>query len=492
MDHLGRALIISISLWIPATPSLSQELLREGPILLVAPGASKALEEGPAPERPDDVQAIARSIGARLLPEEALLEEGGHVVLLTGASTGTLSRFGEAQVEALAAAVREKGIRLVVVGDAAAALPDSKAFSALLGRKSPPPASGTAPPGQGLPLAVIDQEHPITQCLTHWVLRGGCPTAEGDPSTTALIVKGPARPPGGGAGPPPTGPRPVLWLRREGAGRVVVLAVEPSPMRDGREDGLLSALIARSVEFTAGRDIRVRLPDQLPLLAPALDGRGTEDLLGLPPLEGFYRGRQIAPVMGYGGASWLVRPDREETEEPEKVLDSLKIREGSTIADLGAGVGYFTFRMAHRVGPRGKVLAVDVQPEMVQAVKARAKEEGAGNVEAILSTEKDPGLPAASVDLVLMVDVYHELADPVPVMGAVRRALAKAGGGAPPGRLVLVEYRGEDPRVPIKPLHRTTREQVLAELVALGFRWLETQEFLRHQRVIVFAAGEDR
>jgi len=168
------------------------------------------------------------------------------------------------------------------------------------------------------------------------------------------------------------------------------------------------------------------------------------------------------------------------------VLDALKLRPGSTVADLGAGVGYFSFRMARRVGPEGKVLAIDLQPEMVQGVRERAGREGIGNVEAILATEKDPHLPAGGVDLVLMVDVYHELADPSPVMAAAAKALLPADGKSPPGRLVLVEYRGEDPAVPILPLHRTTRDQVQAELEGLGFRAAGTLEFLRHQRVLIF------
>jgi ubiquinone/menaquinone biosynthesis C-methylase UbiE len=183
--------------------------------------------------------------------------------------------------------------------------------------------------------------------------------------------------------------------------------------------------------------------------------------------------------MSYHGADWLVRPDREETEQPEKVLDSLELKPGMTVVDLGAGVGYFTLRLARRVGPEGKVLGVEVQEEMLRGLKERAAKEGVENVVPILATEKDPRLSEDTADLVLMVDVYHELAHPREVMAAVRKALRSKG------RVVLVEYRGEDPTVPIKPLHRTTLPQMRAELEALGFRWLEVKESLPHQRVII-------
>ena len=440
-------------------------------LALVVPGASSAPGETSLPPRPDDATALARAIGARIVPEESLLAEETRLVLLTGSSVEAMSGWSEERVDRLAAAVRRPGSGLVVVGDAAAALPNSKAYSKLLGRKEMSTALGAAPPpAPGMVLPVIDQEGPITQCLTHWVLRRGRLTAEGAPEEPAAIV---ALSP----------PRSVLWLPRAGSRRVVVLGIQPPADRDDREADLITALTTRSLQFVAGREITCRLPEKLPLLATALLEPPHPDL---PTQPGFYLGRQIAPVMGYGGASWLVREDREGTEQPEKVLDALEIREGSTVADLGAGVGYFSFRLARRVGAKGKVLAVDLQPEMVSALKARAAETCAANVEAILSTEDDPRLPPGAVDLVLMVDVYHELADPAPVMRAVARSLRPKGDGSPPGRLALVEYRGEDPTVPIKPLHRTTLEQVRAELSFLRFRWIETKEFLPHQRIIVF------
>jgi len=190
--------------------------------------------------------------------------------------------------------------------------------------------------------------------------------------------------------------------------------------------------------------------------------------------------------MGYQAASWLERPDRETTELPEKMLDSLGIQKGDAVADLGAGVGYLTVRMARRVGPTGKVVAVDLQEEMLKGLHERLAREGLKNVEAVLATETDPRLPEGSLDLVLMVDVYHELSRPEEVLSAVRRSLKLEGSSRRAGRLVLVEYRGEDPGVPIKPLHRTTVQQVRAELDGVGFQWIETKELLPQQHILVF------
>jgi ubiquinone/menaquinone biosynthesis C-methylase UbiE len=168
------------------------------------------------------------------------------------------------------------------------------------------------------------------------------------------------------------------------------------------------------------------------------------------------------------------------------VLDALHIAPGSTAADLGAGTGYFSLRLARRVGPSGRVLAVDIQEEMLHLLAARLREERVENVEGVLATETDPHLPSRSVDLVLMVDVYHELSKPAEVLRRVKESLRPAEGGRRAGRLVLVEYRGEDPAVPIKPLHRMTLSQVRAEVEPFGFRSVKVHEFLPHQRVLVF------
>ena len=207
-----------------------------------------------------------------------------------------------------------------------------------------------------------------------------------------------------------------------------------------------------------------------PLAAPEPDG----------PAPKTFKGRVIAPAMSYQGAGWLERPDREATEQPEKVLDALKITTGSTVADIGAGTGYFSVRLAKRVGPQGRVLATDIQPQMLALLDENRRAAASGNIEPILCTPTDAKLPEGQLDLALMVDVYHELAYPEETVAQVRRALK------PDGRLVLVEYRGEDASVPIKPEHKMTLAQVRAEIEPMGFQVQEVLEFLAYQRVIVF------
>jgi len=181
--------------------------------------------------------------------------------------------------------------------------------------------------------------------------------------------------------------------------------------------------------------------------------------------------------MSYLGADWLDRPDREAREQPEVVLDALKLAPESVAADVGAGTGYFTVRMAKRVK---QVHATDLQPEMLKLLEQRLANEHVGNVTLHPATAHDAGLPAACCDLVLMVDVYHELSDPPGVVGSIRRALR------PHGRLVLVEYRGEDPAVAIKPEHKMTLPQIKKELDGLGFHFVESLEMLHDQRVVIF------
>ena len=200
-----------------------------------------------------------------------------------------------------------------------------------------------------------------------------------------------------------------------------------------------------------------------------------------PP--GTYLGRTLATPMSYRGADWLDRGDRETTEQPEHVLDVLALREGSTVADVGAGSGYFTVRIARRVGPRGRVLATDLQPEMLALLRDKVTKAGLGNVIPILATEGDAKLPRREVDLVLMVDVYHELPKPSETLAQVRAALR------PDGRLALVEYRGEDPNVPIKEEHKMTLAQIKKELGASGFAFRASDESLPQQRIVVFAVA---
>ena len=196
-----------------------------------------------------------------------------------------------------------------------------------------------------------------------------------------------------------------------------------------------------------------------------------------------YAGRPIAQTMSYLGADWLDRADRAEREQPDRVLDALAIAPGATVADVGAGTGYFTLRLAARVGASGQVYATDLQPEMLRLLEARLPGAGVRNVVTRQATDHDAALPAACCDLVLLVDVYHELSDPAGVMASIRRALRAHG------RLVLVEYRGEDPAVAIKPEHKMTLPQIQAELAALGFHFESVLEFLPDQRVVIFTAA---
>jgi precorrin-6B methylase 2 len=193
----------------------------------------------------------------------------------------------------------------------------------------------------------------------------------------------------------------------------------------------------------------------------------------------FYMDREIAQVMGYEGAGWLERSRRDGEERPTAAIAALQLKPTDIVADIGAGTGYFSFRMAALV-PRGKVLAIDVQPEMIAILNHLKAVKHISNVEAILGSEQSPNLLPASIDLALMVDVYHELAHPQEMMQAIVTALK------PGGRVVLLEYRGENPLIAIKPLHKMTQAQVKTELTAAGLIWKETQNFLPQQHFLVF------
>ncbi len=193
----------------------------------------------------------------------------------------------------------------------------------------------------------------------------------------------------------------------------------------------------------------------------------------------FYMGREISHVMGHRGAGWLERPTREREERTDLLVDNLPLTANSIVADIGAGTGYFSFRIAERV-PGGEVLAVDIQQEMLDIIESRIAGGAPGNVKTILGTERDPRLPEAAVDLVLLVDAYHEFSYPHEMSRAIAKALR------PGGYLVLIEYRGEDPAVAIKPLHKMTAAQAIAEMQAIGLEWERTEDFLPQQHFLVF------
>jgi ubiquinone/menaquinone biosynthesis C-methylase UbiE len=208
------------------------------------------------------------------------------------------------------------------------------------------------------------------------------------------------------------------------------------------------------------------------------EGRGSPDGIGK-----FYQGREIAAVMSFEGVQWLERPSRASEERPDLLVEELHLQPGMTVADIGAGSGYLSRRMAPIVGP-GRVFAVDVQPQMVALLTELSQNLKLKNLVPIQGGTEDVRLPAASVDLAVMVDVYHELAYPYEVMHSLVRALK------PGGRVVLVEYRGEDPAVPIKALHKMSEAQIRLEMNVLPLAWERTSERLPMQHIVVFRKSE--
>jgi ubiquinone/menaquinone biosynthesis C-methylase UbiE len=192
-----------------------------------------------------------------------------------------------------------------------------------------------------------------------------------------------------------------------------------------------------------------------------------------------YMGREISKVMGHRGANWLERPEREQKERPDLLVDSLPLDPSDTVADIGAGTGYLSFRVAPRV-PQGNLLAVDIQPEMLNIIRRRIDERGVDNITPIRGTVTDPQLPADSIDLAYMVDAYHEFSHPYEMMTALMEDLT------PGGRVVLVEYPREDPSIPIKTLHKMTEKQARKEMRAVGLEWVETKAMLPRQHFMVF------
>lgn len=205
------------------------------------------------------------------------------------------------------------------------------------------------------------------------------------------------------------------------------------------------------------------------VIQPSADGTGKT-----------YMGREIAQVMGYPGADWLERGSREREERPDLLLAALDLAPGMAVADVGAGTGYYSWQLAARIGDGGRVYAVDVQPQMLALLKERMARRGVRNVQPVLGSATDTGLAPGSIDLALMVDVYHELDHPREILDSLLRALK------PGGRLALVEYRAEDDSVPIKRLHKMSVAQVRRELGAQGLLWQQTVETLPWQHIVIF------
>src|SRR5438093_3356120 len=194
----------------------------------------------------------------------------------------------------------------------------------------------------------------------------------------------------------------------------------------------------------------------------------------------FYMGREIAHVMGHQAADWLERPEREEEEKTDLLVESIKLKPGDAVADIGCGTGYLSRKLAKKVGETGVVYGEDIQQEMLDILMKKMAEAKGANVKPVLGTETDPKLPAESVDAIIMVDVYHEFDHPREMTDAMIRAL-KHGG-----RMIFVEFRGEDPSVPIKRVHKMTLDQVKKEMSVQPLKFVESIEVLPRQHIIVF------
>jgi protein-L-isoaspartate O-methyltransferase len=246
--------------------------------------------------------------------------------------------------------------------------------------------------------------------------------------------------------------------------------------RSQRIPGLLAALLLGVLAPMNRLEMRAEPPSRYKMGTPTASTGGSGK---------FYMGREISFVMGHQGAGWLERPEREKEEQPKKLLKLLEIKPGMVVADIGAGSGYYTFRLAEKVGAKGKVLAVDIQKEMLDIIRKRMKKNKVQNIEPVLGTETDPKLPAGGVDLILMVDVYHEFAFPYEMTEALTKSLRTGG------RMVFVEFRLEDEKVPILLAHKMTEKQVLAEMAPYPLKHAKTIESLPWQHVIIFEKKAD-
>jgi ubiquinone/menaquinone biosynthesis C-methylase UbiE len=218
---------------------------------------------------------------------------------------------------------------------------------------------------------------------------------------------------------------------------------------------------------------------QICLAAVALYAVRAEEAPAPPPVKE-YKGREIAQTMHYLGAPWLTRDSREREEDCKTMLAALHLKPGDVVCDLGCGNGFYTLKLAKLVGDKGKVVAVDIQREMLELLKDRAAEEKITNIEPVLGTVVDPKLPAGSLDLVLLVDVYHEFSNPEEMLAAIRKSLK------PSGRIALAEFRAEDPNVPIKPLHKMSKAQIMKEFPPNGFKLVEEFDKLPWQHLMFF------
>jgi predicted methyltransferase len=213
----------------------------------------------------------------------------------------------------------------------------------------------------------------------------------------------------------------------------------------------------------------------LPVAAPAAHAQGAHPVSG----------RKYAQVMGAGGAGWLVRPEREAEENPDLAISLLGLKPGMTVADIGAGVGYYSLKVAAKVGPQGKVYATDLQPEMLRLLRKRLEKEKVTNIEPVLGTETESKLPDESIDMAILVDVYHEFSEPRKMLASIRKALK------PDGRLVLLEFRKEDANVPIREEHKMSVAVVKQEVTADGYVLDKLVEDLPWQHIFFFKKASE-
>lgn len=240
------------------------------------------------------------------------------------------------------------------------------------------------------------------------------------------------------------------------------------------------AAVALVVLSACGADAANPTPAQ----APESDGRYTYQRATRDGIGKYYMGREISHVMGHLAAAWLERRGREREERTDLLIDNLPLQPDSVVADIGAGSGYFTFPVATRV-PEGRVVAVDIQPEMLAIIESRRDNAELDNIDTVLGSAEDPNLAPDSIDLAFIVDAYHEFSHPYEMGSAIAKALK------PGGRLVLIEYRAEDRSVPIKPLHKMSEAQVRREMAALGLEFERNADFLPQQHFLVFRRPED-
>lgn len=241
-----------------------------------------------------------------------------------------------------------------------------------------------------------------------------------------------------------------------------------------------------SLSFSLKRVVWILWPAAMSVCAtPPHPGYQTREVHDPNGIGKFYLGREIAHVMGHQAASWLERPEREAEENTSRMVELLGLKPGDVVADIGAGTGYITRKLATRVGTNGTVYAVDIQQEMLDLLTNKLAQAGIHNVRPALGTVTDPRLPEKSVDLILMVDVYHEFDHPFEMMDAMCRALK------PGGRMVFVEFRAEDPKVPIKAVHKMSEAQVRKEAEIFSLKWEKTIADLPWQHMVVFRRVPD-